>query len=114
MSIRTSVLSTSSTKRIIQIGMAMNNQQFFLESIDHMETLQEPFCSFLVALTSHTPYEIDKEDQTLDLSGYEYPMLKRYYQTVHYVDTGVRKMIDELKQRDLWEQVPRHFLWQSR
>lgn len=87
-----------------KIGMALNDQQFFLESIDHMETLQEPFFSFLVALTSHTPYEIDKEDQTLDLSGYEDPMLKRYYQTVHYVDTGVGKMIDELKQRDLWDQ----------
>ena len=87
-----------------KIGMALNDQQFFLESIDHMETLQEPFFSFLVALTSHTPYEIDKEDQTLDLSGYEDPMLKRYYQTVHYVDTGIGKMIDELKQRDLWDQ----------
>jgi len=87
-----------------KIGMALNDQQFFLESIDHMETLQEPFFSFLVALTSHTPYEIDKEDQTLDLSGYKDPMLKRYYQTVHYVDTGVGKMIDELKQRDLWDQ----------
>lgn len=87
-----------------KIGMALNDQEFFLESIDHMETLQEPFFSFLVALTSHTPYEIDKEDQTLDLSGYEDPMLKRYYQTVHYVDTGVGKMIDELKQRDLWDQ----------
>ncbi|HCV52256.1 MAG TPA: LTA synthase family protein [Exiguobacterium sp.] len=87
-----------------KIGMALNDQQFFLESIDHMETLQEPFFSFLVALTSHTPYEIDKEDQTLDLSGYEDPMLKRYYQTVHYVDTGVGKMIDELKQRNLWDQ----------
>ncbi|MFP7277745.1 LTA synthase family protein [Exiguobacterium indicum] len=87
-----------------KIGMALNDQQFFLESIDHMETLQEPFFSFLVALTSHTPYEIDKEDQTLDLSGYKDPMLKRYYQTVHYVDTGVGKMIDELKQRNLWDQ----------
>ena len=87
-----------------KIGMALNDQQFFLESIDHMETLQEPFFSFLVALTSHTPYEIDKEDQTLDLSGYEDPMLKQYYQTVHYVDTGVGKMIDELKQRNLWDQ----------
>lgn len=87
-----------------KIGMALNDQQFFLESIDHMETLQEPFFSFLVALTSHTPYEIDKEDQKLDLSGYKDPMLKRYYQTVHYVDTGVGKMIDELKQRNLWDQ----------
>lgn len=52
-------------------------------------------------MTSHT-LEIDKEDQSLNLSGYEDP--KRYYQTVHYVDTGVGKMIDELKQRDLWDQ----------
>lgn len=44
------------------IGIALNDQQFFLKSIDHMETLQEPFFSFLVALTSHTSYEIDKED----------------------------------------------------
>lgn len=88
-----------------KIGMALNDQQFFLESIDHMETLQEPFFSFyLVALTSHTPYEIYKEDQTLDLSEFEDPMLKWYYQTVHHVDTDVGRMIDELNQRDLWDQ----------
>lgn len=69
-----------------------------------METPQKPFFSFLVALTSHTPYEIDKEDQTLDLSGYKVPMLRRYYQNIHYVDTDVGKMIDELKRKNLWNQ----------
>lgn len=49
-----------------RIGMALNDQQFFLESINHMETLQEPFFSFLVALTSQTPYEIDKDLIFLD------------------------------------------------
>lgn len=42
--------------------MMLNDQQFFLESIDHIETLQKPFFSFLVALTSHTLYEIEKEN----------------------------------------------------
>ncbi|WP_214808928.1 LTA synthase family protein [Exiguobacterium sp. s102] len=86
-----------------EIGMALNDQQFLTKSIEHMETLQEPFFSFLVALTSHTPYEIPKDERALDLTGYDDPMLKRYYQTVHYVDQGVGLMIDELKAKNIWD-----------
>ncbi|VWX35395.1 LTA synthase family protein [Exiguobacterium oxidotolerans] len=86
-----------------EIGMALNDQQFLTKSIEHMETLQEPFFSFLVALTSHTPYEIPKDERELDLTGYDDPMLKRYYQTVHYVDQGVGLMIDELKAKNMWD-----------
>ncbi len=86
-----------------EIGMALNDQQFLTKSIEHMETLQEPFFSFLVALTSHTPYEIPKGERELDLTGYDDPMLKRYYQTVHYVDQGVGLMIDELKAKNIWD-----------
>ncbi|WP_214802918.1 LTA synthase family protein [Exiguobacterium sp. ERU656] len=86
-----------------EIGMALNDKQFLTKSIEHMETLQEPFFSFLVALTSHTPYEIPKDERELDLTGYDDPMLKRYYQTVHYVDQGVGLMIDELKAKNMWD-----------
>ncbi|WP_214805778.1 MULTISPECIES: LTA synthase family protein [unclassified Exiguobacterium] len=86
-----------------EIGMALNDQQFLTKSIEHMETLQEPSFSFLVALTSHTPYEIPKDERELDLTGYDDPMLKRYYQTVHYVDQGVGLMIDELKAKNMWD-----------
>lgn len=86
-----------------EIGMALNDQQFLTKSIEHMETLQEPSFSFLVALTSHTPYEIPKGERELDLTGYDDPMLKRYYQTVHYVDQGVGLMIDELKAKNMWD-----------
>ncbi|WP_215115852.1 LTA synthase family protein [Exiguobacterium sp. s80] len=86
-----------------EIGMALNDKQFLTKSIEHMETLQEPFFSFLVALTSHTPYEIPKDERELDLTGYDDPMLKRYYQTVHYVDQGVGLMIDELKAKNIWD-----------
>ncbi len=86
-----------------KIGMALNDKQFFTKSIEHMETLKEPYFSFLVALTSHTPYEIPKDEQQLDLSGYDDPMLKGYYQTIHYVDGAVGQMVKELKKKGMWD-----------
>ncbi|MCA0992103.1 LTA synthase family protein [Pseudalkalibacillus hwajinpoensis] len=86
-----------------KIGMALNDKNFLTTSIEHMETLKEPYFTFMVALTSHTPYEIPKDERQLDLSGYEDPMLKRYYQTIYYVDQAVGQMVDELKQKDMWE-----------
>lgn len=86
-----------------KIGMALNDKQFFTKSIEHMETLKEPYFSFLVALTSHTPYEIPKDERQLDLSGYDDPMLTGYYQTIHYVDGAVGQMVKELKKKDMWD-----------
>ena len=86
-----------------KIGMALNDKNFLTTSIEHMETLEEPYFAFMVAITSHTPFEIPEEERDLDLSGYDDPMLKRYYQTVYYVDQAVGLMIDELKQKGLWE-----------
>lgn len=86
-----------------KIGMAVNDTDFFTTSIEHMEELEEPFFAFLVALTSHIPYDIPEEDRTLDLSGYEDPLLKGYYQTVHYVDGSVGVLVEKLKDKGIWD-----------
>ncbi|MDQ0483798.1 LTA synthase family protein [Guptibacillus hwajinpoensis] len=86
-----------------KIGMALNDKRFFTESIKHMEELNEPFFAFMVALSSHTPYEIPKDQAQLDLTGYDDSLLKSYYQTVHYVDQAVGVMIKELKQKNMWD-----------
>ncbi len=85
------------------IGMALNDEDFLTTSIELAEQLKEPYFAFLVALSSHTPYEIPKELEQLDLTGYEEPLLKGYYETVHYVDGAVGVMIEELKQKDMWD-----------
>ncbi|AQU78555.1 MULTISPECIES: LTA synthase family protein [Planococcus] len=85
------------------IGMALNDEDFFTSSIDFAEQLKEPYFAFLVALSSHTPYEIPEELEQLELSGYEDPLLKGYYETIHYVDGAVGVMIEELKKRDMWD-----------
>ncbi|WP_298825785.1 LTA synthase family protein [uncultured Planococcus sp.] len=85
------------------IGMALNDEDFFTTSIELTEQLKEPYFAFLVALSSHTPYEIPEELEQLDLTGYEDPLLKGYYENIHYVDGAVGVMIEELKQKDMWD-----------
>ncbi|MFN4213953.1 LTA synthase family protein [Exiguobacterium sp.] len=85
------------------IGMALNDQDFLTESVRFMETLEPPFYSFVVALTSHTPYDIPDREKRLDLSGYDDPLLQNYYHTVHYVDTAVGLMVDALKANGMWD-----------
>lgn len=86
-----------------EIGMALNDEDFLTTSIELAEQLKEPYFAFMVALSSHTPYEIPPELKKLDLTGYEDPLLKGYYETVHYVDGAVGEMIEELKQKDMWD-----------
>lgn len=86
-----------------KIGMAVNDEDFFTTSIDHAAQLKEPYFAFLVALSSHTPYEIPEDLKRLDLTGYEDPLLKGYYETIHYVDGAVGVMIEKLKEKDMWD-----------
>ena len=86
-----------------KIGMAVNDEDFFTTSIDHAAQLKEPYFAYLVALSSHTPFEIPEELKQLDLAGYEDPLLKGYYETIHYVDGAVGVMVEELKEKDMWD-----------
>lgn len=85
------------------IGMALNDTDFFSESLGYAYKLETPFFAFMVALTSHTPFEFPKELEKLDLSDYDSELVKGYYHTVNYVDEAVGKMVEELKQKGLWE-----------
>ncbi|ANU24094.1 LTA synthase family protein [Planococcus donghaensis] len=85
------------------IGMAVNDEDFLTTSVELAEQLKEPYFAFMVALSSHTPYTIPDNFEELNLTGYEDPLLKGYYETVHYVDGAVGTIIDQLKQKEMWD-----------
>lgn len=85
------------------IGMALNDKDFFTTSVNLMDELDEPFYAFMVALTSHIPYEIPEEEKELDLLGYQDPLLQDYYHTIHYVDAAVGLMVEQLKASGKWD-----------
>lgn len=86
-----------------KIGMALNDKDFLAESTAYAAGLEEPFFAFMVALTSHTPYEFPEDLEKLDLSGYDDDLVKNYYHTVHYVDEAVGEMVGQLKEEGLWD-----------
>lgn len=86
-----------------KIGMAINDEDFLLTSIDHMKQLEEPSFSFLIALSSHIPYTIPDDKKELEISGYENELIPAYYHTVHYVDGAVETFVEELKAQEMWD-----------
>ncbi|MFK8795068.1 LTA synthase family protein [Planococcus plakortidis] len=86
-----------------KIGMAINDEDFFRTSVDHIQKLQEPYYAFMIALSSHIPFTIPEDKKELALPGYEDELLRNYYHTIHYVDGAVEVLVDELKQRDMWD-----------
>ncbi|MFD1032328.1 LTA synthase family protein [Metaplanococcus flavidus] len=86
-----------------KIGLALNDKDFLSQSLSYTSELNRPFFAFMVALTSHTPYEFPEEHKKLDLSGYEDDLVKGYYHTIHYVDEAVGQMKNEMEENGLWE-----------
>ncbi|WP_171005661.1 LTA synthase family protein [Bacillus sp. E(2018)] len=86
-----------------QIGWALGDESFFLQSTDKMKKMKDPFYSFLIALTSHYPYTMPSEYQTLKLDDVGDANLRNYLQSVHYVDQAIGTFIDQLKKEGLWD-----------
>lgn len=86
-----------------KIGMAINDEDFFRTSIEHMQQLQEPYFAFMIALSSHIPYTIPEDKKELTLPGYEDELVRGYYHTVHYVDGAVETLVEELKTQNMWD-----------
>lgn len=86
-----------------KIGMAINDEDFFLTSIEHMQQLQEPYYAFMIALSSHIPYTIPEDQKKLALPGFVDELVRGYYHTVHYVDGAVETLVGELKDQNMWD-----------
>lgn len=86
-----------------KIGMAINDEDFFRTSIEHIQKLEEPYYAFMIALSSHIPFKIPEDKKQLALPGYEDELVRNYYHTIHYVDGAVEVLVDELKQQGMWD-----------
>ncbi|KIL49058.1 LTA synthase family protein [Jeotgalibacillus campisalis] len=86
-----------------QIGLTLNDRDFFLSGVEKMADMKEPFYSFMVALTSHTPYSFPDEMKKLDLDLFDEEILRNYYHNVHYVDDAFGSMKEKLIEEDLWD-----------
>ncbi|WP_308634815.1 LTA synthase family protein [Paenibacillus silvisoli] len=85
------------------LGWSLGDRSFFKQSVALMKQVKQPFYSFLISLSSHHPYTLPKSVQTLDVGAYKGTIFGDYLEAVHYADTAIGVLVDELKAAGLWD-----------
>lgn len=65
-------------------GMGILDKSLFSQTISEIKKLKEPYYSFVITITSHMPFKINKNIQYLDLPFED--DTSRYLQSIYYVD----------------------------
>ncbi|MET3939713.1 lipoteichoic acid synthase [Paenibacillus sp. PvP094] len=86
------------------VGWGLSDLSFFRQTSNKLDNLDEPFFSFLITLSNHTPYNtVPDEYKDIDLSEVENEVLRNYLYSAHYADIALGEFIEILKNRDLYD-----------
>jgi phosphoglycerol transferase MdoB-like AlkP superfamily enzyme len=83
-----------------EFGLGVNDRDFFVQTVDKIAKLKEPYYAHLISVSSHTPYEIPEELQELKLDSSGLTQLQKdYLQSARYTDTALGEFMEKLKQK---------------
>lgn len=90
------------------IGLGVRDEDFFRQNVQYLKDYKsknkQPFYSFMVTLTSHTPYNMPEKYRSMKISKeHEGTILGNYLQAINYTDKQIGLLIDELKAAGLYE-----------
>ncbi len=82
----------------------ISDEAFFKQSIETLKTMQQPFYSFLITLSSHHPFKLPKQLSKITLEKEDQDTLfGDYINSVHYADQSLGVFLDLLKENGLYE-----------
>ncbi|MET3684275.1 phosphoglycerol transferase MdoB-like AlkP superfamily enzyme [Alkalibacillus flavidus] len=85
------------------IGWGLNDKDFFTQSMDYVKDLEEPYYAKFITLTNHFPFDIPKEEATIDKYDSDSKTLNQYMQTARYTDEAIEQFIGQLKDEGIYE-----------
>ena len=83
----------------------LSDEDFFSQTISQMKLFPHPFMATLITLSSHSPYIIPKNNQTLPIPD-DLPlsaMQRNYLESIHYADAALGNFIAALKANSLYD-----------
>ncbi len=83
-------------------GYALSDESFFRQSLEKIDKTK-PFYSMLITLSSHHPYDYFGDKSDIDVKPYEKTVLGNYLGAINYVDKCIGKLIEDLKNRNLYD-----------
>lgn len=97
--------SSTSYKITRPVGFdGLGDQDFFQQSMPFLKNLNQPFLATMITLSSHTPFTLPSDLQTLNIPADSVlnQTQKEYVQSIHYTDQALGQFFDSLKQVGLY------------
>ncbi|EON71691.1 LTA synthase family protein [Lysinibacillus sphaericus] len=85
------------------VNWGMKDIPFFEQSAALMKDMPQPFYSRLITLTNHYPFTLDPDDVMIPEYTSNSGTLNRYFQTVRYMDEGIKDFFQALKDQDVYD-----------
>lgn len=84
--------------------LGINDYDFFDQSIEYLEKASSPFFAFYITVTSHTPFDFYPEEYSVEeFEDLKPPIVKDYYNSVHFTDQSLKMFFEGLKEKGLFE-----------
>lgn len=91
-----------------KIVFGISDEEFYEQTLDYLKEMdsidENPFYSFIITLSSHTPYNLDEKYHVLDMEEpVKDTIVGDYLQAIHYADKEFGKFIEGLKREGLYD-----------
>lgn len=85
-------------------GWGILDEEFYLQSVEYLKKQSRPFYSFMISLSNHTPFEMEKKYCRLKLSKeHRNTRFGNYLNSTAYTDYAIGVLLDALKEAGLYE-----------
>ncbi len=84
--------------------LGINDYDFFLQSLDHLEAAEEPFFGYFITVTSHTPFDsYPSNHYREEFSDINTQIVHDFFQSVSFTDRAIERFYQELQDRGIAE-----------
>ena len=85
-------------------GWGILDEEFYKQSVDYLIEQPQPFYSFMISLSNHTPFVMDEQYRKLILAEeHEGTRFGNYLNSTAYSDYAIGALLDALKEAGLYE-----------
>lgn len=86
------------------VGMGVSDKTFLKETANIIKKMEEPFYSFIVTLSSHHPFYVGEENETIAVKDEaKGTLFGDYLNAASYVDSVLESFFNEMKKCGLYE-----------
>lgn len=86
-----------------QAEYGLMDKPFFEQSMDHLQSLKQPFYTKFITVTHHYPYKMDQAEATIAPHTTGDKSVDNYFQTARYADEALKQFFEDLKEAGLYD-----------